>query len=558
MKRKLQIILSLCMIVVTVLSLLPANAAEDVKENSWFYSAVNYVMDQGYMQGVSTSQFAPLEKITRGMLATVLYRLDGSEKHYDTATFSDNIKGKWYFDGVEYCARQGIVLGYGNGKFGVNDAITRQDMMTMICRYAAGQMEDLRVLDQFNDSDSISRYARESVAWCVERGVVSGTSYNAISPKGKANRAQLSQILMNFDECVRGADVNDYRADLSNPYGLAVHQVRLKGQEAYGFTLSGLAAVGECDMSVEYLSNGEVYGRETVHISADREKYEYSEDTLAWFKHSSRDIGRTMSLTARITVSKDGQTIFEKKTYMGEYFCSAGETPLYYKGQKAMDCRILLYHEFSQNAPSAENYGVISTPKRFEKNIQDVLNAGYTIIPLDALIEYNAGRRALPQKSVIITLDDGYLSNYTMIYPLLQKYDIPATIFVTVSTMNKGSKMTWAQMREMENSRLVDIQSHSWEHIDHSVLDAAHLSDYIGESFEVLEKNLGQQQYRIFAYPYGKYSTLSLSVAQKAGISMQMSTDWRALNMAELDLSCLPRLTVAYDSNISSLLKVTY
>ena len=557
MKRKLQIILSLCLTTVMFLSLLPANAAEDVREDSWFYSAVNYVTDKGYMNVVGDAHFAPQTGITRGMLATVLYRLAGSEKQYQTATFSDNVMGKWYFDGVQYCAEQGIALGYGNGKFGVDDPITRQDMMTMICRYAAGKTADLGALDQFDDRDSISEYARWPVAWCVERGVVSGTAYNTVSPKENATRAQLAQILMNFDECVGGADVNDYRTDTDNPYGLAVQRVRLYGQNSFGFTLGSLAAVGECDLLIEYLTDGEVYGSEELHISADREKYEYLGDASAWFKFGSADIGSTTSKTARITVSKDGQVLFTKKVYMGEYFCAAGGTPLYYKGQAAMDCRILLYHEFSKNTPAAENYGAISTPERFEENIKDVLKAGYTVIPLDALIQYNAGTRALPQKSVILTFDDGYLSNYTMIYPLLKKYDIPATIFVTVSTMDKGDKMTWAQMSEMEESRLVDIQSHSWEHIDHSVLDAAHLNDYLNESFTVLEQKLGQQKYRIFAYPYGKYSNLSLSIAKDLGITMQVSTEWRALNMADLGLDCLPRLTVAYDSNILSLLKVS-
>jgi len=235
---------------------------------------------------------------------------------------------------------------------------------------------------------------------------------------------------------------------------------------------------------------------------------------------------------------------------------SADGAKLYFKGEREMDCRILLYHEFTESEPEAASFGVISTPQRFEENLLHLLKKGYSIIPLAFLLDYNAGKRALPAKSVILTFDDGYESNYSLIYPILQKYNVPATIFVVVSSMDQPGKLTWEQMREMEQSGLVDIQSHSLHHHDHSQMSGDMLHDYIGTSFAAIEEHLGAEQFRILAYPYGKYSDLSVNIAKQYDVCMQVTTAWRALNMDDLRLHSLPRINVSYDKDINALLCV--
>lgn len=222
-----------------------------------------------------------------------------------------------------------------------------------------------------------------------------------------------------------------------------------------------------------------------------------------------------------------------------------------------MDCRILLYHHFTQTAPSKKKYSVITTPQRLEENIKYLLEQGYTIIPLQALVEYHRGTRTLPQKTVVLTMDDGYESNYTLAYPILQKYRVPATIFVVASAMNEGNKMSWEQMREMEQSGLVDIQSHSISHIDHSALPPAEAAAAVEESFTIIEKNLGKRKYRMFAYPYGKHTDQTVTALQEQGVDVQLTTQYRAVDLTALRPERLPRLNVAYHSDLETLLQYT-
>ena len=221
-----------------------------------------------------------------------------------------------------------------------------------------------------------------------------------------------------------------------------------------------------------------------------------------------------------------------------------------------VDCRILLYHDFSDTPPSEKRAGAVTTAQRFEQDICYILAQGYSIVPLYRLAEYAAGMYELPEKSVIITADDGYVSNYTHMYPILQKYKVHATIFVTVSTMGTDGKLTVEMMREMEQSGLVDIQSHSLAHRDQSTLTADRIIKETAVSFDLLENWLGEESCPMLAYPYGRYTEQSLTLVREQGAVMQLTTDWSALNMESIDLSALPRLTVSHFSDIGKLLNV--
>ena len=117
-------------------------------------------------------------------------------------------------------------------------------------------------------------------------------------------------------------------------------------------------------------------------------------------------------------------------------------------------------------------------------------------------------------------------------------------------------KMTWEQMLEMEQSGLVDIQSHSWEHEDHTMLPESILSQYVEDSFALIEEKLGEG-IRIFAYPHGKYNALTCEMVSFFDVALQVGTQWRALDMDRLDLSALPRLNVAHNAEIKQILKIS-
>lgn len=532
----------------------------DVKSTAWYGQAVTYAQEQGYMQGVGGGRFAPQTVLTRGTLATVLYRLAGDGEKYATSSFADNIKGKWYFDAVEYCYRKGIVTGYGNDTFGAEDALTRQDMMVMLYRYAKMVGEDndhTKMPASFADRGTAGKYARKAVAWCLNNCVINGTDALHISPQKSATRAQLAQVMMNYDEWVRGISMAQYRKSSSNPYGISLQGARLDNQKLH-FRLAGLPQQEKITVSVSYKIKDQTVATESRTFSDCAYSEEYTGNAAKLYASDYNNMGLTLTASMQVTVQCQGTTVYKKSAYLAQLFQNAPDgTPLYYKGQKTLDSRIFLYHEFTDNAPPKRSYGVITTPAKFKKDIQNILQSGYTIIPLNALIDYQNGMRALPEKSVILTMDDGYLSNYTKVFPILKKYGIHATIFVSVSTMGVSeNSMTWAQMQEMENSGLVDIQAHSWRHDDHTQLSTKQLHSYFADSYAVLEKNLKKDR-RILAYPYGRYNDITCKIAGEYDVVMQMTTDWKALDMDCLDLTRVPRLTVDYGADISQFLKVS-
>ena len=173
----------------------------DVDEDDWFAQAVSYVADEGLMQGTGEDTFSPDATTTRGMIVTILYQLEGKPA-VSGASFSDVSSGDYYADAVAWAAQLGLVSGYGNGQFGPNDAITREQTAAILYAYAQykGWVEDQgdATLEGFQDQAQVSDYAVEALAWAVDAGLISGTSQDTLSPAGSATRAQAAVMLMHF------------------------------------------------------------------------------------------------------------------------------------------------------------------------------------------------------------------------------------------------------------------------------------------------------------------------------------------------------------------------
>ena len=149
--------------------------------------------------GTSETTFSPDQAISRGMLATVLYSLEGSPDQDAACTFSDVSGETWYADGVVWATENGIASGYGNGQFGPNDSITREQFVVMLWKYAGSPKAGNQALG-FTDSDQASGYALEALSWAVEKGIMSGYANGQLAPGGTATRAQAAQMLKNFME----------------------------------------------------------------------------------------------------------------------------------------------------------------------------------------------------------------------------------------------------------------------------------------------------------------------------------------------------------------------
>ena len=182
----------------------PAEPFPDVDENDWFYDEVVYVYENGLMNGVENNQFAPNTATNRAMLATILYRLAGEPAVSGDLPFTDVAAGTWYTDAVLWAAQNGIVNGLGENTFAPMNTLTREQLVTMLYRYAEAAGYDVSAaadLSGYPDAGKVQTYAQKAMSWAVAEGIVEGMDGN-LNPAGNATRAQIATILMRFCEGV--------------------------------------------------------------------------------------------------------------------------------------------------------------------------------------------------------------------------------------------------------------------------------------------------------------------------------------------------------------------
>ena len=170
-------------------------AFSDVADQ-WFRQAVDFASSHELLTGVSDTEFGPLTGMTRAMVVTVLYRLEGEPKAESAAPFGDVPAGKWYSDAVAWAASKGIVLGNGSG-FAPNDPVTREQLAAILWRYAAMLGLDSRSgsTDAFPDAASVSSWAKDAMGWAVRVGLFRGDDAGNLNPRAGATRAEVSALL---------------------------------------------------------------------------------------------------------------------------------------------------------------------------------------------------------------------------------------------------------------------------------------------------------------------------------------------------------------------------
>ena len=176
----------------------------DVTEGDWFYDAVRYAYETGLMDGVGDSLFAPNSETTRAQLVTILYRLAGQPAVSGDLIFTDVEVGTWYTDAVAWAAENGIVNGTTDTTFAPGEDITREQLVTVLYRYAESKGYDVSAsadLSGYPDAGQVQDYAQPAMAWAVAEGIVEGMDGN-LNPTGDATRAQIATILMRFCEGV--------------------------------------------------------------------------------------------------------------------------------------------------------------------------------------------------------------------------------------------------------------------------------------------------------------------------------------------------------------------
>ena len=179
------------------------NPFTDVSEKDWFYNDAMFVYKNGLMLGTSKTLFSPHGTVTRGMMATILWRMEGSLAPKDENSFTDVEAGRWYADAITWMTENGIFAGYSKDKFGPDDPITREQLTAIFYRYAdykGYKLTNTGNLDKFEDEDKITDYAKMVMQWAVGNGLIKGKSENLLDPQGTATRAEISAMLHRFIE----------------------------------------------------------------------------------------------------------------------------------------------------------------------------------------------------------------------------------------------------------------------------------------------------------------------------------------------------------------------
>ena len=194
-----------------VVPLPPSSPFDDVTPGHWFYGDVMYVFDNGLMNGTGSGLFSPQANLTRGMIVTILYRLEGEPAVSGANPFDDVAAGQYYTNAVIWAGANEIVGGYGNGNFGPNNNITRQDLAVILLRYMNYKEIVLPVTAQwiiFTDAEDIANYAMDAIQTFNKLGIINGTGTNAdgqtiVNPKGNATRAEAAAMLHRFLELIK-------------------------------------------------------------------------------------------------------------------------------------------------------------------------------------------------------------------------------------------------------------------------------------------------------------------------------------------------------------------
>ena len=179
----------------------------DVAEGDWFYGYVEYVYENGLMDGVSDTTFEPNGEVTRAQLVTILWRLDGEPVVNYLLSFTDVESGEWYTEAVRWAASEGIVEGVSDTEFAPNAPVTREQFAAILYRYAQYKGMDVVTLEEnlngFSDNSSISSYAVQAMNWSVGQGILTGVTDATLEPQSTATRAQCAAMLMRFVENVK-------------------------------------------------------------------------------------------------------------------------------------------------------------------------------------------------------------------------------------------------------------------------------------------------------------------------------------------------------------------
>lgn len=249
---------------------------------------------------------------------------------------------------------------------------------------------------------------------------------------------------------------------------------------------------------------------------------------------------RNVKAFLEVKFSKEYQELDNEKTY--------------FKNEKNIRIPILLYHEIPTEMPTRDLFYMRTTAKRFEEQLKGLQDEGYKFISYDDLVEYNEGKKALTEKTLLIGFDDGWLGNYENAFPILKKLNIPAAIYVVDDLVGTPGYFNWDQAKEMADSCLISIYSHGRTHIFYDKESSETLLKDVNYAYDNIEKYTGKKKNKVFTYPYGAYKEEQIEVLKAAGY-IQNLTDDEINESDSLDMFRLHRYYVKQNESAYKIIK---
>ena len=285
--KRLSLFLLVAVLLVTMIpSAFAANSFTDVRSTDWFSDAVSYVQERGLMSGTSATHFSPNEPTTRAMLVTILYRAAGQPETTGQSSFADVLARDYFANAVAWASENNIVTGYSRTRFGSNDPVSREQIATLLWRYAgspsAGSAQN------FSDRNQISDYAADAVNWARANGIVNGRPGNRFDPKANATRAEVATILRNFLSQQPNTDTPETPSQTTGSKTLVVYFSASGSTKAVAETIAD-----ELDADIFELVPTQPYSSDDLNwtVSGSRVNREHDDESL-------RDIALTQTTPA--------------------------------------------------------------------------------------------------------------------------------------------------------------------------------------------------------------------------------------------------------------------
>lgn len=228
----------------------------------------------------------------------------------------------------------------------------------------------------------------------------------------------------------------------------------------------------------------------------------------------------------------------------------------YYKNEKNINISIFVYHNIVEDKNKIEYDYMQTSKQRFEEQLKGLKSLGYHFISYEDLIKYNKGEIALQKNTCIVTFDDGWDGAYNIAYPIAQKYNIPITLFVVNDLVGTEGYITWNQAKEMQDSGIVEIGSHSKDHSRFDNKTAKDAIDNVNDSYNEIKQKVNSKR-KIFTYPCGLYTEEQINELAEQGY-IQNLTDNKINNSSKLNLKKLHRCYPLNDNVLKIILKIVY